>query len=170
MHSQRGFTLIELLVTIAITAVVAAYAIPSYIAFINRQTVQSEANAFAMDLRFARSEAARANESVLICGSADGTTCSGDWNGKRIVFVDGGTQGAVDGADKISKMSDAPSAAISISADGFSSPGMLRFRATGQPESAITVVFCTGSSNARAGKKVSLSTVGRPTITSASCS
>jgi septum site-determining protein MinC len=101
MSRQRGFTLIELLVAIAIVAILAALAAPSFSQAIQANRVSSGVGAFLSDLRFARSESIRRGGSVIMCSSnapeAAAPTCSDDddetdpavdWVSGWIVFQD----------------------------------------------------------------------------------
>ncbi len=85
-----GFTLLELMVTVAILAIGAAIAAPSYSAMLKSNRTRSVASELLAALNLARSEAARRGQWVSICKSSDGSTCAGSntqWDSGWIVFV-----------------------------------------------------------------------------------
>ena len=79
-----GFTLIELLVSIAIAAVFAALAVPSFRDFIAGQRVKTAAYDISYTLTGARSEALKRNLNVIL---APGT---GGWQNGWTMTADGG--------------------------------------------------------------------------------
>jgi type IV fimbrial biogenesis protein FimT len=93
---HQGFTLIELLVTIAIVAILAALAAPSFQTFIVRNTFSSIGNEFSGSILKARNEAVTKNICTTMCMSdtadADIPFCkqgTNDWNWQAgwIVFL-----------------------------------------------------------------------------------
>lgn len=105
----RGFTLTELLVTMAIIAIFASFAIPSFRGLIAGTSVSNAVNAFVSDTRYARGEAMRRGKSVTICRSANAAAvpprCSGagdptvgSWMEGWVVFVDENGNGAFNAA------------------------------------------------------------------------
>ncbi len=86
---QRGVTLIELMVTLLVVAILGLVAIPSYKSATVANQVASEANNLLGDMEFARSEAIKRGQIVVVCPSTTSTTCSGSttWNTGWIAFV-----------------------------------------------------------------------------------
>jgi type IV fimbrial biogenesis protein FimT len=89
---QRGFTLIELMVTIAVAAIIAALAAPSFLQTIASSKLTSATNDLYTALVQARSDSLRQGERVTVCVSSDGATCATTtvtWSVGWITFVDG---------------------------------------------------------------------------------
>ncbi|AXI01517.1 pilus assembly FimT family protein [Aquirhabdus parva] len=78
-RSSRGFTLVELIVTIAIVAILAAIAAPSFTQIIANQRIKSAAYELAQTLQYARSQAVLSRRSVDLRASYP--TTGNNWNG-----------------------------------------------------------------------------------------
>jgi type IV fimbrial biogenesis protein FimT len=92
-NNQKAFTLIELLVTLAVAAILAAVAIPSFTMLIRENRATTEANALLRVLTLARSEAIKRNRRVVVCipADAEGESCSTTatrWDEGVMAFVD----------------------------------------------------------------------------------
>jgi type IV fimbrial biogenesis protein FimT len=97
----RGFTLIELMITLAVAAVLLTVGVPGYQSFVRNARLIEQTNAIVVDLQFARSEALKRRQPVMLCRSADPTagtpTCGGtanDWSSGWLVFVDADADGS----------------------------------------------------------------------------
>lgn len=73
---QSGFTLIELMVAVALVAILAMLATPSWNEMRIRAALRTGVNDLTSSLQFARSEAVRLNSPVTVCPSNDGATCT----------------------------------------------------------------------------------------------
>lgn len=66
MDSHNGFTLAELMVAIAIIAIAASLATPSFSGMIDKQRLQGAADRFYADLQLTRSEAIKRHAAVTL--------------------------------------------------------------------------------------------------------
>jgi type IV fimbrial biogenesis protein FimT len=71
--AAHGFTLVEMMVALAVAAILASIAVPSFRSFTANQAVRSASFHLTTDLMFARSEAVKRNATVTLAPSG------GDW-------------------------------------------------------------------------------------------
>jgi len=76
-RTARGFTLMELMVAIVVLAILTSLALPNFRDFSRRNAVTSQSNAILADLQYARSDAITRRVITEICGSTNGTACTG---------------------------------------------------------------------------------------------
>ena len=81
--AERGFSLLEVMVVVAILAILAALAGPSFTPMIERWRVRSATEDLQSSLYFARSEAIKRGDNVVIK-----TTDGANWNSGWSVFYD----------------------------------------------------------------------------------
>lgn len=88
VYRNKGFTLVELIITVAVVAIVAGIAVPSFTEQIRNNRSISIANEFVDVIGFARAQSVSRPARISICASNNGTACAGDWADGYIVFVD----------------------------------------------------------------------------------
>jgi type IV fimbrial biogenesis protein FimT len=79
MRFTKGFTLIELMVTVAVVAILATIAFPSFQSTIRSNRVAAANNEIVGMVNLARSEAIRSGQGAVVCGSSTGASCDGSW-------------------------------------------------------------------------------------------
>lgn len=72
--SAKGFTLIELMISIALIAIIASLAAPSFTTMIATQRIKGLANEIMTDLSFAKMESVQKNKCVAVDFTATGYT------------------------------------------------------------------------------------------------
>jgi len=157
---SRGFTLIEMMVGVAIMAILAAIAVPSFAALHQNVARRTALNNFWHAIFLARSEAVKRNSVIALCRSSDGSSCNNnalDWSSGWIVFdnLDHDEPATRDINEPILQVfSSWPTGHITSNRKTFS------FRAGNQGVVNGTVVFCDASGhNAQA---IIISHTGRP--------
>ncbi len=127
-HRVGGFTLLELMVVVAVMAVLASVAYPSFNSLINSNRLVGTANQILASLQQARSEAIRLNRRVAVCpANADDTACQEGGNPARwltIVLDTGEVLNVAEARAPVQVLSSGnvtgdPSDRVVFSADGF---------------------------------------------------
>ena len=145
---NRGFTLMEMLVTLAVVAIVASLAVPSFQNMIATQRVRSAANDLVTALNLARSEAVKRNRIVTV-------TPAGTWaDGWTVSYVDGGNTITIQTHEALEGVTMAGTAAISYRADGRRNSGNVNIEIVPPAGSGVSK-HCIGVSPT--GKPVSAS-------------
>lgn len=87
----RGFTLVELMIVLVVMAVLLGIAVPSMTQFTFSGKLRAYSNEVVASVLLARSEAIKRNQTVTLCVSSNGTSCTGgSWESGWIVRSSGG--------------------------------------------------------------------------------
>ena len=172
MKNQVGLTLIELLVTIAIVAILASLAVPSFTQMIANNALSSQLNSFNTDTRFARSEAVKRGIDVVLCTSTNpmvaSPTCSGlgDWKTGWIVFVntDSNSTRSTDPADGEIVLRRQEAYANSRSIIGTSTVASIRYNADGRVPGGATNLTFTALDDINNSRTICIAMTGRVRI------
>jgi type IV fimbrial biogenesis protein FimT len=103
--------MLEMVMVMAIAAILMAIAIPSYRYVTNANRIAAEINGLLGDMQYARAEAIKQGQTVTVCVSVDGASCSAgnvNWQNGWIIFADvNGNQVFTAGADTLLRVQSA---------------------------------------------------------------
>ena len=90
MKRLAGFSLVELLLVVTVMLITMTVAVPSFANLIAANEMTSQINRFIGGLYYARSEAIKRQQRVVICRSSDGQECAptGAWDQGWLIYVD----------------------------------------------------------------------------------
>ncbi len=167
-----GFTLVEVMITIAIATIVGMAAVGTFNTTIAGYRILGEANGLARDLQFARSEATKRGQSIIVCPSTDGASCVASntaWAGGWMVFFDSNSNGSFDSGEPVLRWQAQTAVTNSVTADNnVSSIVYNRLgAAAGLPANPVTVKFVSVVSNTTLTRCVAVSPSGRAVVQSA---
>lgn len=147
VNRQSGFTLIELVVVVALIAIVASFAIPSFSSLMDRKRVTSVTNSSLGMLNYARNEAIRRGEPVIV--TAAGNTMTATLTDATVVRENEPAQGGV---------------TISAGAVRFLGSGL-----TAQALGAQTLFKICGAKTSSPGQQIAVGAGGRTSSTTVNC-
>ena len=158
---DTGYTLMELMITISIMAIIAGVAVPSYRGLIQSNQVRATSHAFYGSLVLARSEAVKNNLPVVICKSANGTSCSGSgtWDGGWIIYLDADSDSAFDAGEALLE-SHAAIAGLTLRATDADLHQVI-YQADGTQRISANFNVCVSDDVSR-GNNITIGLTGRP--------
>ncbi|GAA3928564.1 GspH/FimT family pseudopilin [Luteimonas lutimaris] len=161
-RKEAGFTLIELLITMAVLATLAAIALPSFSALLQRSSESATYHLLTTSLATARLRAVKDNAPVTVCPSADGSTCRSDgvWSDGWILYRDPDRDPQPPTADAVIQRLDDVGHALQLR----STPGRhrVRFLPSGWAYgSNLTIRLCRPGSGGFLGSVI-VNNAGRP--------
>lgn len=149
LSQTRGFTLVELLIALAITAILAGMAAPSFSDLIETQRVKSAATDLLIVLNRARSEALKRNVDVTL--SPPSANWADGWQ-----IADPITGDLIEKHDAVRNVT-------------ITGPVSVIYQSSGRVQGSATVTFAISATSVSSERCVTLDLSGRPSIKAASC-
>lgn len=156
----HGFTLIEQIATLAVTAILAAIAIPSMARMIHRSATRATEDALFTAARLARTQAIMQGTHVLLCPTRDGLHCSGpmDWQQGWLVAADTDHDHQPDGII----LARGKPVSDNVRLVGSTGRSHVRFRADGTADGTnLTLLVCPRHPRDGQARRVVISNAGR---------
>lgn len=165
-------TLIELMVTIAIAAILAGLAAPSFKEMMANNQLKSHASSLLSSLLQARSEAIKRNGQIVLCKSANGKECTtaGGWQQGWVMFADANGNGVLDEdpPETVIQRTEPLTGNFSLTAsDDEVVVHRLTYAGSGSAnggEVEVTFLLCKVGSFSGKAREIFLSPTGRPKI------
>lgn len=169
LNQSRGVTLVELMIGLVVMATLLALAAPSFSAMVHSTRLSTWTNDFLSDLALTRSEAIRRAQRVVMCKSADGTSCTnaGFWDQGWLMFVDANNNGLREATETLIRQQAAMPQGWRLSGNAnvsryISYHPMGNTRLISGAFQAGTLTLCEVTTEASSGSQVIISSAGRP--------
>jgi type IV fimbrial biogenesis protein FimT len=140
---QKGFTLLEMLMTITVAGILLGLAVPTLGNVTRAVRLSGGSREFIVDFALARNEAVLRATNVSVCTSTNLTSCTNSgWGSGRLIFVDGGVLGAVDGGDQIISVTRTLNSSLTTAATGVAAANVITYSALGRTAGVGQITVC----------------------------
>lgn len=160
MRVEHGFTLMELMIAVAVLAIAAAMAAPSFTSLIKETHTRAQARALVESLELARSAAVTKRNPVSVCASTNGVGCADDaaaWSSGWVV------RNTVDGA--ILHVGTALSGGSTLA----SAADTLTFNSFGELPASVTLTLTPSGCHGTDARLIDVVTTGLVNVQKAAC-
>ncbi len=162
MKTLRGMTLVELLVVVTLVTILLVVGIPSYQGISTANRMAGEMNALISDLQYARSEAVKQGQTVTICVSSTGNSCSNsaNWASGWIVFSDANGSQAVNSGEPVLRVQPALGSSDSLQSNSSPTIKAVTFNRNGFSSNSGSITLNDAASSTDRRKCALVSSVG----------
>jgi len=157
----NGFTLIELLATLSILSIISFIGIPSLADTLHRNDIESSSQVLLRSFQQARTMAVTNNNTIMLCGSNDGVSCSKDWSEFILVFEDSNDDKIAAEEEIITQQSLSLSHGI-VKTRVSLGLSYIKINPDGSAKYLGSMIFCPNNEKAQLIRRVTWNRVGRP--------
>lgn len=158
--TQRGLTLLEMLVAVAVLAIILTSVAPGIQSILIKNRITSDLNSLSAVVQHARFTAVNEQTTVLMCPTANYTSCVANWGNAKMVFIDDNGNGNRDDDEALIITSDPLNAANTI----YGVAGTLTFGEQGSISQSATITICPKDNDATYASALLLSLYGRISV------
>ena len=154
------------MVTVAIAAILAMVAVPSFNKTIVNYRLTSYTNNFVASAHLARSEAIKRNSRMTLCKSANGTSCTsaGGWHQGWIIFNDVDNDAVKDSGEVLVYKETAMSTDFLMTGDS-NVVNYVSFVPSGAAVQMGTLTLCSQSGSGGQARQIIINSTGRLRLT-----
>ena len=160
MLKQSGLTLVELMITVAIASILITVGAPGISSMLQQNQVIADINNISSVARVARFSAVDQSTPVVLCPTQDYTSCEGDWQLAKMVFMDNDNDGNLNNGESLLAATDPVTGSNTVS--GIT--GSLIFRPDGSVSQQVSIQICPASGNNKHASALLISLWGRLAI------
>ena len=176
ISKYSGFTLLELLTTVAVVSIVLSLGVPNFQSFVKNNRLRTQTNLLVLDINYARSEAIKRGEKLVLCRSINtqnvNPTCSGtakSWSAGWLLFVSNDANNSYDsGTDILLKRTELSSPGITFTSNSEATLSLL-FNGDGSKSGTAEARFAICDDRGTAyGRVLTVTNTGRAGLSSGS--
>lgn len=160
MKKNSGFTLLEIMIILVVVSILTMIAIPSMTTFTQNDRLTTNINTLVGHLAYARSEAVKTSQQVVVCASNDAATCSGGWTDGWIVYIDADADNSFTAGEQVIRAQQALDGNNTLTATGIGAQIVYDNRGFVNAASVGSMLLCDDRSGPH-GKTVRITTTGR---------